>query len=169
MIAEILNRDGSVLNRIVAEADFLETQYPGQWREVVVPARLDDRRAALRAAVDDRRDALLAAGFTPASGPLAGKTLQTRDADDKINWKLSRDAYKEASEAGYGEARQATFRTAANETITLTVAEGLAVLTAMQTWGVAVLGRSWTLKDAIAAAADAAALDGIDLTAGWPG
>lgn len=129
---------------------------------------LDERRAFKVAAINTRRDALLAAGFTPSQGRLAGKTLQTRDADDKINWKLSRDAYKEAVEAGFGAAPQATFRTAANETVTLTIAEGLTVLTAMQAWGVAVLGRSWALKDAIAGAADTAALDAIDVDEGWP-
>lgn len=126
-----------------------------------------DPRTALLTAINDRRDAILAAGFTPATGPLAGHTLQTRDADDKINWKLSQDAYRDAVEAGAGDAMQATFRTAGNRTITIKVSEGLAVLQAMQAWGVAVLGRSWALKDAVAAAADAN-LDAIAIGEGWP-
>ena len=141
------------------------------WFALPAGILLDDRKAALTAAANDRRDAVLAGGFTvpaSASAALAGKVLQTRDADDKINWKLSRDAYKEAVEAGAGQAPQATFRTADNVSITVAIAEGLAVLTAMQAWGVAVLGRSWSLKDTIAAATELAALDAIDITAGWP-
>ena len=129
-------------------------------------------REGLTAAVNDRRDAILAGGFmvpAAASEALAGEVLQTRDADDKINWKISQDAYRDAAAAGAGDMPAATFRTAGNRTITVTIREGLAVLQAMQVWGVAVLGRSWALKDAIAATADDAALDAIDIASGWPG
>ena len=128
-------------------------------------------RESLTAAINDRRDAILAGGFTvptAASEALAGEVLQTRDADDKINWKISQDAYRDAAAAGAADALAATFRTAGNRTITVTISEGLAVLRAMQEWGVAVLGRSWALKDAVAAASDQAALDAIDITSGWP-
>lgn len=126
-------------------------------------------KAALRLAVDAKRDTVFAAGFTPATGPLASHTLQTRDGDDKVNWLTSQAAYSAAVMAGQGAAMGATFRTADNITIVMSFADGLSVLLSMAAWGSAVFGRSWALKDAIEAAGDdPAALDAIDITVGWP-
>lgn len=125
-------------------------------------------RADKAAGVNARRDALLSDGFTPSDGPLAGKTLQTRDADDKLNWVTSQAAYSAAVAAGQGDAPVVKFRSADNTTIVVTISEGLAALLAMAAWGQSIMDRSWALKDAIAAAADQAALDAIDITAGWP-
>lgn len=130
---------------------------------------LDQRKADRAAAVNRKRDALLSGGYTHDFGAAGVHVLQTRDADDRINWLTSQAAYQAAVASGLGGELGAEFRTAGNQRITLTFLEGLNVLLAMAAWGKAVFGRSWDLKDAIAAAADDAALDAIDIEAGWPG
>lgn len=129
---------------------------------------LDQRKADRAAAVNRKRDALLSGGYTHDFGPPGVHVLQTRDADDRINWLTSQAAYQAAVAAGRGSVEGAEFRTADNQRITVTFSEGLNVLLAMAAWGKAVFGRSWDLKDAITAAADGAALDAIDIEAGWP-
>lgn len=132
------------------------------------PMPFEDRREAMRAEVDRRRDRCFVDGFTVPAGPLAGHVLQTRDIEDRTNWLTSQAAYAAAVAMGGGAVEDAFFRTATNETVVLSYADGLAALLMMAAWGKAVMGRSWALKDAIAAAADDAALVEIDLGAGWP-
>lgn len=130
---------------------------------------LDDLKAAKNAAVTVRRDAAFAQGFSPATGALAGHTLQVRNETDKINWLTSSVAYSAAVSAGAGAVPGATFRTMANETVTTTFAEAVQVIVVgMAQWGQQIMGHSWALKDQIDAAADEAALDAIDVDAGWP-
>lgn len=136
---------------------------------VTAPAiSLEDAKLMAAASVDRRRDAAFAAGFTPSSGPLAGKALQTRNLDDRTNWLTSQAAYAAAVASGAGNVVDATFRTSDNETVICTYAEGLQTLLAMAAWGKAVMGASWNLKDAISAAADLTSLAAIDIEAGWP-
>ncbi len=130
---------------------------------------LDDLRAAKNAEVTARRDAAFAQGFSPATGPLAGHTLQVRNETDKINWLTSSVAYSAAVSAGAGAVPGATFRTMANETVMTTFAEAAQVIVVgMAQWGQAIMDHSWALKDQIDAAADEAALAAIDVDAGWP-
>lgn len=127
-----------------------------------------ERKAAMRSQINSKRGRLFAAGYAPASGPLAGHTLQTRNVEDRSNWLTSQAAYSAAVAGGSGATMGANFRTAANDTVTTSYADGLAVLLAMAAWGAAVMGASWAHKDAVDAAEDHAALDNIDLGAGWP-
>ncbi len=143
-----------------AEVDGVWTE---QWDARDIP--LAEAKEALRAAINAKRDAVFAAGFTPASGPLAGKTLQTRGIEDRTNWLTSQAAYSAAVAAGGGALQEAYFRTADNETVNCTYLEGLQTLLAMAAWGKAVMGASWALKDALEAAQD---LDGFDINEGWP-
>ena len=132
---------------------------------------LPEQRERLRQLVEARAAACFARGYSPAVGPLAGHTLQVRDAEDRTNWLTSQAAYQAAVMAGHGDVVNASFRTAANATITLTYAEGLSVLVeGMATWGQAILARSWELKDAVADAPDTAALAAIaaQIDQGWP-
>ncbi len=128
------------------------------------------RKAIMTSVISTLRERKFREGF-PVSGTgtaLDGHTLQTRDAEDRTNWLTSQAAYAAAVAAGHAGAPGAVFRTASNQTIGLTFGQGLAILLGMAAWGKAVMGRSWELKDAVAAAADDAALDAIDLEAGWP-
>lgn len=130
---------------------------------------LQEAKARLNAAVTARREAVFAAGFAPASGPLAGHTLQVRNDQDKINWLTSATSYSAAVAGGYGAVPGASFRTMANETVVTTFAQGAEIIVKdMAAWAQAIMARSWALKDLIDAAEDAAAVAAIDIEVGWP-
>jgi hypothetical protein len=162
------------LNQVTLPADF-EQPAPvvayridqKDWREDVQQS-LDQLKAGKRAQVGVQLTKRMSAGFTPATGPIAGKTLQVRDETDQINWLTSQAAYLAAVSAGQGAAMGATFRTADNSTITCSFSDGLNTLLAMADWGKQLYQKSWSLKDAIIAAEDQAALDAINVSAGWP-
>lgn len=119
--------------------------------------------------VDAAAAATFKAGYTPADGPLAGRTLQVRDNEDRTNWLTSQASYMAAVAAGMGALPGAVFRTASNETITLTFAEGAEVLVSgMAVWGKGIMGNAWGLKDQISAAMNFGELESIDITVGWP-
>lgn len=131
------------------------------------PLTLDEQRALKKAAAEAQFGARFAGGFTPAVGPLAGKTLQVRNVEDRTNWLASQAAYGAAVAAGAGTVEGATFRTASNENLTISYADGLSALLEMAAWGKAGYVTLWSLKDAIVAASDEAALQSIDVSAGW--
>jgi hypothetical protein len=130
---------------------------------------LEDRKAAKRDAVNAKLASILTGGYTVQSGDMAGKVLQTRNLEDRTNWLVSQASYSAAVAAGQGAIENVRFRTSDNSTFTLTYADGLTVLLGMAAWGAACMDNSWALKDAIAAAEDATALDAIDIEQGWPG
>lgn len=119
-------------------------------------------------------NALLSARFAfgfPVSGTgtdMDGERLQVRNNEDRTNWLASESAYKDAVAAGMGAMTGALFRTAANNNFEMTFAQGLAVLGGMRAWAFALMSASWTLKDAVKAAADMTELAAIDIEAGWP-
>lgn len=129
---------------------------------------LDVLKARKKLQVDMTLGGKFQAGFTPTTGPLAGHTLQTRDSDDRTNWLTSQAAYLAQVNAGNGAALEADFRDEANATVTLSYVDGYTALLQMAAWGKALFQNTWALKDQIKAAADEAALDAIDVTAGWP-
>lgn len=141
----------------------------GVWTQVHVleDRPLEDMMAAKKAAINAKLDAVLTGGFTVPSGTMAGKVLQTRNLEDRTNWLISQTSYSAAVAGGMGAVEGAQFRTDDNSTFTVTFAEGLNVLLAMAAWGAAAMNNSWTLKDAVAAAEDLAALDAVDIEAGW--
>jgi hypothetical protein len=130
---------------------------------------LEAARAAKRAAIIAAAAEAFAAGYTPATGTLAGQTLQVRTAEDRTNWLTSQATYGAAVAAGASAVEGAMFRTASNQTFMLTFAEGYQVLVlGMAAWGQAIYANLWALKDACDAAEDQGDLDAIDETAGWP-
>lgn len=119
--------------------------------------------------VDASAAAIFRAGYVPADGPMAGHTLQVRDNEDRTNWLTSQASYMAAVAAGMGDTPGAVFRTANNETVTLTFAEGAEVLVSgMAVWGKGIMGNAWNLKDQISAATAFDDLEAIDITVGWP-
>jgi hypothetical protein len=129
---------------------------------------LEALRDQANAAVNAKREAVFAAGFLVSGGALDGQHLQLRNADDKANWLIVDKNARAAVAAGAGDAPLIPIRTLENQTVTVTPNQALAVLAALESWGGAVMAHSWTLKDAITAAADEASLAAIDLDAGWP-
>ena len=157
----------SLIGRSVhADPLLVEGEWVQQW--AIEALSIEDAKTVLKAAIEQRRDHAFRAGFTPSTGPLAGKTLQVRDNDDRTNWLTSQASYSAAVVAGQGATMGAEFRTASNETITCTYLQGLQTLLAMAAWGKAIMGNSWVLKDAAVAATDLAVVAAIDVAAGWP-
>ena len=145
--------DGSVVRR--------------QWTLVDIP--LDSLKSQKISRIEAKLNQLLCGGFTVPSSistALAGKVLQTRDAD-RTNWLTSQAMYSAAIAVGHGSDEIAVFRAADNSVTTVSANEGAAVLIAMAAWGATVTHHSWDLKDAVAAATTAAAVAAIDETAGW--
>lgn len=118
---------------------------------------------ARKQAINARLAEVFAAGFAPSHPAFAGERLQVRDSEDRTNWLTSQAAYAAAVAQGAGALQEATFRTMGNQTITVSYADGYAVLLEMAAWGKAVMGNSWRLKDALEAG------EPYDLDAGWPG
>lgn len=137
------------------------------WSTLTIIDDLVGIRARRCDEVDTKYAEVLAAGFTPTTGPCAGKVLQTANAQDRQNWLTAKDIFRDMREAGHGAEQGATIRTADNENIACTFDDGFATLQAMADWGMAAMKNSWTLKDAINAA-DAATVNTIDITTGWP-
>ena len=130
--------------------------------------RVPNLKAAKRAAVSALLDAKLSGGYEHDFGePYGVKKLQTRNIEDRTNWLTSQASYGAAIAAGAGAVMGANFRTEDNININLSYSDGHAVLLAMAQWGAAKYAKSWALKDAIAEAADEAALDAIDIESGW--
>lgn len=142
-----------------------QVDYDGGLASVTDPDRL---RPGLSSRVDVLRDRRIAAGFAVNFGPLDGQILQTGADADRTNWLVSARMYEKQIAAGNGGVEGANFRTLSNETITLSFADGVAVLDAMALWGTSVMNHSWALKDEIEAAATVTDLLMIDINTGWP-
>lgn len=127
-------------------------------------------RASAKNQIEARASAAFQGGFKPTTPSLTGHVLQCRDIEDRTNWLTSQVSYSAAISAGAGAVVGASFRTAANVTVTTTYQEGSDVLLAMAQWGADIMARAWALKDAAAAAADIFELDAVlaELDAGWP-
>lgn len=128
---------------------------------------IEDLKRLKRSEVDALLARGFARGFTPSTGPLAGHTLQTRDVTDRTNWLTSQASYAAAIAAGYGDVADASFRTAANETITVTYSQGHAALMEMAAWGKALFGKSWAVKDQIDTLTGPSEVAGFDVGAAW--
>lgn len=136
---------------------------------VLAPHGLYASKASVKlAAVNARRDQILAAGYQHNFGGSAGvRTLDNRSAADAINW-LGLKGLVDAKLLADEGADLLSLRDASNETFTASVTTVSAALVGMGVWRASVLATSWAFKDAIAAAEDDAALDAIDIDAGWP-
>lgn len=131
-------------------------------------AKLAAAKARLTGDINTMRGALIDGGYAHDFGGQIGiKVLQTAD-QDKLNWTQSGVAYNAAIIAGASAVLGAVFRFQDNTMTTLSYADGIAVLLAMSAWGAAIYRYSWGLKDSIAAASTIAAVNAIDITAGWP-
>jgi hypothetical protein len=116
--------------------------------------------------------------FGVGQGPAGAQTLQMRDTpeqDDLKNWGFAFNAALAAAVAGAPQTL-APLKTSANVWVQTTAAQAMQVLmtgdgTQQPAFarGVAMLAAYGLKKAEIGAAADAAALAGVDVEAGWPG
>jgi hypothetical protein len=150
-------------------AGFWDAPMVGDPAKKTFSADLDRARSDKKAEIASAMDAAFLAGYPAAIGALAGQRLQVRDNDDRTNWLTSQAAYSAQVDAGNGDVAGAEFRTASNETITLTFAEGLRELLGMAAWAATIMATSWKLKDALASDDDINAIMALDVAAApWP-
>ena len=125
-------------------------------------------RQAMQGAVNARRDAVIAAGFQHNFGAAAGiRTLDQRSEADAINW-LGLKGVADAMIADGRGADPIGIRDAHDDTFSSSASVVSSAMVAMGVWRSSIIAHSWSLKDAIAAAEDEAALDAVDIEAGWP-
>lgn len=132
----------------------------------VLSAALDERKVSARAGVETIYNSKLEVGFV-ADLPNGQATFQIR-VKDQPNWLTAKALYQDAIAAGQGSAAGARMRDVTDAIHLLTFDQANAVLADMASYGAALMGANWALKDAIKAAASVADLEAIDLTAGWP-
>ena len=120
-----------------------------------------------RREVDRRRDAAFDHGFV-ADLPGGGQTRFQMRPSDRLNWLDAGAQCDDEIAGGNGDAAGAVLRCAGDVNHDMTFAQARAILAAMTRHRDAIRRHSWQLKDAIEAAADPAALDAIDIEAGWP-
>ena len=181
MRAHVLNSGNTVVNTIVVSSldalpDLVEatagqigdTYDPATGTFTSPPVPLDTARAAKHVAVQAEADRRMNAGYAHDFGPSHGVlTLQTRE-HDRANWLTVDRVAQRRIDAGEPDFAMRPIRTAENVNVPVTAAEAAACMMAMQTYLGAVLEHAWVLKDAIAATADQATLDAVDITTGWP-
>lgn len=126
-----------------------------------------EARALRRAALEAAYAQVMAAGFPWTFGAV-DETLQVLTNENRTDWLILKDACRDAKAAGFGAAQvEPGIRTTSNQTYAVTVDQALTILAAMTAWGQAMRGNFWALGEAIAAAADAAAVLAIDVSQGW--
>lgn len=129
--------------------------------------KFEERKAARIQAIKKAGDAIMQVGF-PFDTPEHGlQHLQTRNDTDRTNWLTSQAAYQAQMAMGNGDVVGAHFRTAENNTISRTFAEGYALILQMAAWGAHLYGVSWAKQDQARAATNDAELEAISLDEGW--
>lgn len=97
------------------------------------------------------------------------ETLQVARDADRTNWLIVQSIALRQIAAGNGDEPGATFvQTTSNRRYAMTYAEQLAIIDALTAWGLAAWANWNALKTAARAAETNAALNAIDVTAGYP-
>ena len=143
----------------VGAAQIVETYVPE-------PRPLDDRKGAMRRRVNERTNVATAAGYEHDFGAAGVHRLQTRE-EDRPNWLALAQVATIAISQGGADQVISSIRTEANDTIPVTAQVALDAMLGMQQHIGQIMSHGWGLKDAIEAAGDHAALDAIDVDAGW--
>ena len=159
------------MRKIVIEADgsFVEREMTPDEVSGLDALRGDELRqlrAAKLAAIAATADTLLAAG-APVDGGLH-VALDDRSSADLMVM-ASTETAASAGTVSWPESYSRGWIAIENMRIPLaTPADGLALAASVGEWYAAVVQHRRDLKDAVLAAGDSAALDAIDIAAGWP-
>jgi hypothetical protein len=150
----------------------------GQFSAPAVKApTLAQRKEDLKARVRAHGMAIRRGGFEVNFGTDEApniQVLQLRDAtpenDDEKNWMASLSAYTAAVIAGAGEVQGAKFRPESNDTIMVTYAQAMGILTGLFDWVASLVQTVWWKCDQIDGAHTHAALDALEATIDqdWP-
>ena len=156
-------------------AQLRQIQGGGRWRwtgsrlEPAVSANdLGALKARKRGDVNAKRDALLTGGYRHNFGSSAGvRTLDTRSEQDIMNWLVLKGITDSMIATG-NDADMVFLRDAGDQTFAASAQTAAGALMALLRWRTAVLTHSWHLKDQINAASSQAALNAVNIDAGWP-
>jgi hypothetical protein len=119
-------------------------------------------------AADAAYAAFLAPGFPLDDYP--GETLQIRNELDRTNWLTLKDICAEAIAAGVGDLTidAPGIRCTSNAFIRPTYAETFVLMQELRAWAMQAQANWWRLKDECRSVTTRAALEAIDMGAGWP-
>lgn len=141
---------------------------PGVYEAVPV-LTFDHLKANKKAAIEQGYTQRMQAGFPYTFAGDKHETLQVKP-EDQTNWLTLKDAARDAIAAGAGAmACQPPIRVTSNALYAVPWTEVVTILNLARTWGGTMMGVSWALKDAVAAAPDIATLNAINIDAApWP-
>lgn len=129
---------------------------------------LADLKAARTREAEDAYTEKLAVGY-PVTLDGQAETLQLRNSEDRTNWLGLLLAAQAGVAAGYGAANYpAKIRTTSNTGYTVTNAEAVGLMFDLLGWAASMFQARSNVKDAISAAANAAAVASVDVNAGYP-
>lgn len=140
----------------------------GEWRMTWLPPTLDALKAEKQSALSAEYQSRIQSFPWDFGAPFGVLHLQLRDVTDQANWLTLQCKAQMLIAAGQGDAEVLAIRTEENITVPVTANVAAQVMDALSSFGGNMKAHQWALKDAIMAAEDQAALDAIDITAGWP-
>ena len=153
-----ISRDGEVI-------EMTEEEYAATW----APVSFTNRKLAMLDAVNARASSILAAGAPIVHGGQTYHIDLTDGSRANMGSMATTAIGAVASLVPWPAEYQQGWITMENPRIPLpTPADGLALASAVGIFYAACLQRGRDLKNAVIAAADATALDAIDIEAGWP-
>ncbi len=153
--------------RLVSSSVVLVGTIPTR-QQVLEDVPLADLKAARVVEAEAEYQARLAVGYPTTLGGNA-ETLQLRNSEDRTNWLGLLVAAQAAVGAGQGaEDYPVAIRTTTNASYVVTNTAAVTLMFNLLAWAGAMFAARSAIKDAVAAAADKAALDAIDVTAGYP-
>lgn len=127
-----------------------------------------DAISSAKAEYDRRLNIGFAHDFGTADAP-DPQTLQVASTANQSDWLVLDTACRDAIGAGQGDQdMEPAFRCTSNAMRTVSWSAAKQILADARTWGGQMRAVLWGKTDAIAAAADVAAVGAIDLTAGYP-
>lgn len=132
------------------------------------PADLDTLKAEKQSALAAEYQSRVQSFPWDFGAPFGVLHLQLRDVTDQANWLTLQAKAQMHIAAGQGDAEVLAIRTEENITVPVTANAAAQIMDALSSFGGNMKAHQWALKDAISAAEDQAALESIDITAGWP-
>lgn len=141
-----------------------------RWRPKLIDLPLADRKDDMREKLRETYNAKLWAGYSHDFGAgLGGVHMLDTSPETKSEWLDYRNACKELIDAGQGSSVMTLpIRTKANVDLAVRANQGMSAMQGMRSREGAHISHARALGDQIRAAQTHAALDAIDLNAGWP-
>lgn len=141
-----------------------------KWHDTLVDLPLDERKNVMRRQVDQKRLTQTELGYSHDFGPGLGgvHTLDT-GSEFETGWIHYRNSASEMISAGNGSVIMTLpLRTKAEVDLLVRANQGMSAMTGMRDREGMIVQHARALRDDIRAATDHAALDAIDINAGWP-